>query len=200
MPSRRSEKLPSNRKSCTQTRSSNWQCSWLTLNCTKGTVFTPRAGYQSDSRPGMSLPAPFRPGCCYETAMTRKFYHGRTETMRPCTLEAVRWCTAMTDPSCNVCWSKLRVCRGWWWGRGLTPADLCSGRCKEESHAVGLWEAQQTDGRGPGRTRWVTSHVAFLSQKKRMDSDYIFVQALTGTFLACISSPKRREAPPRSSS
>ncbi|TNN02581.1 peroxisomal carnitine O-octanoyltransferase isoform X2 [Takifugu flavidus] len=42
-----------------------------------------------------------RPGCCYETAMTRKFYHGRTETMRPCTVEAVKWCTAMTDPSCE---------------------------------------------------------------------------------------------------
>ncbi|XP_067366387.1 peroxisomal carnitine O-octanoyltransferase isoform X1 [Channa argus] len=43
-----------------------------------------------------------RPGCCYETAMTRKFYHGRTETMRPCTLEAVNWCKAMMDPTCDV--------------------------------------------------------------------------------------------------
>ncbi|XP_076594199.1 peroxisomal carnitine O-octanoyltransferase-like [Chaetodon auriga] len=42
------------------------------------------------------------PGCCYETAMTRKFYHGRTETMRPCTTEAVNWCRAMMDPTCNV--------------------------------------------------------------------------------------------------
>ncbi|XP_035019502.1 peroxisomal carnitine O-octanoyltransferase isoform X3 [Hippoglossus stenolepis] len=43
-----------------------------------------------------------RPGSCYETAMTRKFYHGRTETMRPCTQEAVNWCRAMIDPSCDV--------------------------------------------------------------------------------------------------
>ncbi|XP_053183524.1 peroxisomal carnitine O-octanoyltransferase [Scomber japonicus] len=43
-----------------------------------------------------------RPGSCYETAMTRKFYHGRTETMRPCTQEAVKWCEAMTDPKCDV--------------------------------------------------------------------------------------------------
>ncbi|XP_075965015.1 peroxisomal carnitine O-octanoyltransferase isoform X1 [Anarhichas minor] len=43
-----------------------------------------------------------RPGSCYETAMTRKFYHGRTETMRPCTQEAVNWCKAMTDPTCDV--------------------------------------------------------------------------------------------------
>uniref|UniRef100_A0A8D2NMU9 Peroxisomal carnitine O-octanoyltransferase n=1 Tax=Zosterops lateralis melanops TaxID=1220523 RepID=A0A8D2NMU9_ZOSLA len=40
-----------------------------------------------------------RPGCCYETAMTRRFYHGRTETIRPCTLEAVEWCKSMLDPS-----------------------------------------------------------------------------------------------------
>uniref|UniRef100_A0A8C5FEK3 Carnitine O-octanoyltransferase n=1 Tax=Gadus morhua TaxID=8049 RepID=A0A8C5FEK3_GADMO len=43
-----------------------------------------------------------RPGSCYETAMTRRFYHGRTETMRPCTQEAVLWCQAMTDPTCTV--------------------------------------------------------------------------------------------------
>ncbi|KAM9851801.1 peroxisomal carnitine O-octanoyltransferase [Aulostomus maculatus] len=42
------------------------------------------------------------PGSCYETAMTRKFYHGRTDTMRPCTQEAVNWCKAMMDPACNV--------------------------------------------------------------------------------------------------
>ncbi|XP_032551808.1 peroxisomal carnitine O-octanoyltransferase isoform X2 [Chiroxiphia lanceolata] len=40
-----------------------------------------------------------RPGCCYETAMTRRFYHGRTETIRPCTMEAVEWCKSMLDPS-----------------------------------------------------------------------------------------------------
>ncbi|XP_062983410.1 peroxisomal carnitine O-octanoyltransferase [Elgaria multicarinata webbii] len=39
------------------------------------------------------------PGCCYETAMTRRFYHGRTETMRPCTVEAVEWCKSMLDPA-----------------------------------------------------------------------------------------------------
>ncbi|XP_063093230.1 peroxisomal carnitine O-octanoyltransferase isoform X3 [Cavia porcellus] len=43
-----------------------------------------------------------RPGCCYETAMTRYFYHGRTETVRSCTMEAVRWCQAMQDPSASL--------------------------------------------------------------------------------------------------
>uniref|UniRef100_A0A3Q3W6X4 Peroxisomal carnitine O-octanoyltransferase n=1 Tax=Mola mola TaxID=94237 RepID=A0A3Q3W6X4_MOLML len=42
-----------------------------------------------------------KPGSCYETATTRKFYHGRTDTMRPCTQEAVRWCAAMMDPTCD---------------------------------------------------------------------------------------------------
>nr|XP_015213308.1 PREDICTED: peroxisomal carnitine O-octanoyltransferase [Lepisosteus oculatus] len=36
------------------------------------------------------------------TATTRRFYHGRTETMRPCTLEALEWCKAMLDPSVNT--------------------------------------------------------------------------------------------------
>ncbi|KAM4689061.1 peroxisomal carnitine O-octanoyltransferase [Discoglossus pictus] len=43
-----------------------------------------------------------RPGCCYETATTRTFYHGRTETMRPCTVEAINWCQSMLDPSSTV--------------------------------------------------------------------------------------------------
>ncbi|EDL84313.1 carnitine O-octanoyltransferase, isoform CRA_a [Rattus norvegicus] len=43
-----------------------------------------------------------RPGCCYETAMTRYFYHGRTETVRSCTVEAVRWCQSMQDPSASL--------------------------------------------------------------------------------------------------
>uniref|UniRef100_A0AAQ5XAQ1 Peroxisomal carnitine O-octanoyltransferase n=1 Tax=Amphiprion ocellaris TaxID=80972 RepID=A0AAQ5XAQ1_AMPOC len=43
-----------------------------------------------------------KPGSCYETAMTRKFFHGRTETMRPCTQEAVDWCKAMMDPATDT--------------------------------------------------------------------------------------------------
>jgi len=50
----------------------------------------------------LSLLALHRPGSCYETATTRTFYHGRTETMRPCTQESVNWCKAMMDPTCDV--------------------------------------------------------------------------------------------------
>ncbi|XP_049627015.1 peroxisomal carnitine O-octanoyltransferase [Suncus etruscus] len=43
-----------------------------------------------------------RPGCCYETAMTRYFYHGRTETLRSCTIEAASWCESMHNPSASL--------------------------------------------------------------------------------------------------
>ncbi|XP_006824922.1 peroxisomal carnitine O-octanoyltransferase-like [Saccoglossus kowalevskii] len=38
-----------------------------------------------------------RPAPTYETATTRQFYHGRTETLRTCTVEAIQWCKAMID-------------------------------------------------------------------------------------------------------
>ncbi|XP_051574927.1 peroxisomal carnitine O-octanoyltransferase-like isoform X1 [Myxocyprinus asiaticus] len=40
-----------------------------------------------------------KPGSCYETATTRRFFHGRTETMRPCTVEAQHWCRMMLNPA-----------------------------------------------------------------------------------------------------
>ncbi|MCJ8745530.1 hypothetical protein PDJAM_G00131280 [Pangasius djambal] len=43
-----------------------------------------------------------KPGSCYETATTRRFYHGRTETMRPCTVEALHWCKVMLNPSATT--------------------------------------------------------------------------------------------------
>uniref|UniRef100_A0A8C1DD58 Peroxisomal carnitine O-octanoyltransferase n=2 Tax=Cyprinus carpio TaxID=7962 RepID=A0A8C1DD58_CYPCA len=41
-------------------------------------------------------------GSCYETATTRRFFHGRTETMRPCTVEAQHWCRTMLNPTATV--------------------------------------------------------------------------------------------------
>ncbi|XP_071498613.1 peroxisomal carnitine O-octanoyltransferase-like isoform X1 [Diadema antillarum] len=35
----------------------------------------------------------------YETATTRQFYHGRTETCRSCTPESLAWCKSMVDPA-----------------------------------------------------------------------------------------------------
>ncbi|XP_055588648.1 carnitine O-palmitoyltransferase 1, liver isoform isoform X1 [Uranotaenia lowii] len=38
----------------------------------------------------------------YEASMTRLFREGRTETVRPCTIESVAWVNAMSDPKCSV--------------------------------------------------------------------------------------------------
>lgn len=57
--------------------------------------------------------------------MTRKFYHGRTETMRPSTQEAVDWCKTMLDPKCDVsvliCGHPHKVVVLNWWA----PAQKC---------------------------------------------------------------------------
>ncbi len=39
----------------------------------------------------------FKPTPTYETASTRRFYRGRTETLQPCSLEVVAWCRSMTN-------------------------------------------------------------------------------------------------------
>eukprot|EP00057_Strongylocentrotus_purpuratus_P031781 XP_785639.4 PREDICTED: peroxisomal carnitine O-octanoyltransferase [Strongylocentrotus purpuratus] len=40
-----------------------------------------------------------RPAATYETATTRQFNHGRTETCRSCSSESLAWCKAMMDPN-----------------------------------------------------------------------------------------------------
>ncbi|KAI5699833.1 hypothetical protein M8J75_009465 [Diaphorina citri] len=42
-----------------------------------------------------------KPAPCYETATTRLFYRGRTETVRSCTLEAFEWSKAMLSSTDN---------------------------------------------------------------------------------------------------
>lgn len=102
-PSLRLEKQPSNRRTCILIHLFNWRCSWPTTECTKGIGLKNIYIWNLQGELlWISLLPSLRPGSCYETAMTRKFYHGRTETMRPCTHEAVNWCKAMMDPKCNV--------------------------------------------------------------------------------------------------
>eukprot|EP01101_Sappina_pedata_P008705 TRINITY_DN4883_c0_g1_i1.p1 TRINITY_DN4883_c0_g1~~TRINITY_DN4883_c0_g1_i1.p1 ORF type:complete len:632 (+),score=224.63 TRINITY_DN4883_c0_g1_i1:39-1934(+) len=42
-----------------------------------------------------------RPTATYETAHTRMFYHGRTETIRVCSSESLAWTKAMADPNAS---------------------------------------------------------------------------------------------------
>lgn len=39
--------------------------------------------------------------CAYEPVLTKNFFHGRTEAMRPATLEAKRLCEVFTDPTAS---------------------------------------------------------------------------------------------------
>lgn len=65
-------------------------------------VFSSHFAVLCDMQLRLCAGSPYRSGSCYETATTRRFYHGRTETMRPCTLEAQRWCQAMVEPAAKV--------------------------------------------------------------------------------------------------
>lgn len=48
-----------------------------------------------------------RPAPTYETATTRSFYHGRTETIRSCTVEALEFSKAVAERNENV--SQLKI-------------------------------------------------------------------------------------------
>ncbi|XP_047454810.1 peroxisomal carnitine O-octanoyltransferase [Mugil cephalus] len=86
-----------------------------------------------------------RPGSCYETAMTRKFYHGRTETMRPCTQEAVNWCKAMTDPTCDAS-SKRKAMLQAFSKHNTLMADAQEGKGFDR-HLFGLYLIAKEEGR-----------------------------------------------------
>lgn len=43
----------------------------------------------------------------YEASMTRLYREGRTETVRPCTIESVAWVKSMEDTNCSVSFSHL---------------------------------------------------------------------------------------------
>ncbi|KAL9966589.1 hypothetical protein ACROYT_G024691 [Oculina patagonica] len=51
-----------------------------------------------------------KPAPTYETGQTRQFYHGRTETVRSCSVEATAWCKAMFDEKADNS-TRLRLFR-----------------------------------------------------------------------------------------
>ncbi|XP_035688775.1 peroxisomal carnitine O-octanoyltransferase-like [Branchiostoma floridae] len=48
-----------------------------------------------------------KPAPTHEPATLRQYYHGRTETVRACTMEVVNWCKAMLDNTVPVCCCSL---------------------------------------------------------------------------------------------
>ncbi|XP_034553326.1 peroxisomal carnitine O-octanoyltransferase [Notolabrus celidotus] len=85
------------------------------------------------------------PGSCYETAMTRKFYHARTETMRPCTVESVDWCKVMMDPTCNISDRRRAMMRA------FLKHNKLMGEAQEgqgfDRHLLGLYLIAREEGR-----------------------------------------------------
>lgn len=85
-----------------------------------------------------------RPGSCYETAMTRKYYHGRTDTMRPCTQEAVNWCKAMMDPTCDADTKRKAMLQA------FTKHNKLMGEAQEgkgfDRHLLGLYLIAKEEG------------------------------------------------------
>ena len=69
-----------------------------------------RMQYHSDTFVQMCLQLAYvalhgKPGPCYETATTRKYYRGRTETLRACTIECLEWVATMLDNKSAVMFS-----------------------------------------------------------------------------------------------
>ncbi|KAM9574576.1 peroxisomal carnitine O-octanoyltransferase [Guaruba guarouba] len=85
-----------------------------------------------------------RPGCCYETAMTRRFYHGRTETVRSCTVEAVEWCKSMLDPSESI-YQRLQLMHQAFAKHNKMRRD-CEGGKGFDRHLLGLLLIAQEQG------------------------------------------------------
>ena len=58
----------------------------------------------------------------YEASMTRLFREGRTETVRPCTMDAVAWARAMDDPSKSA--SLITTFEWGWFARIFRLSDF----------------------------------------------------------------------------
>ncbi|PIK59109.1 putative peroxisomal carnitine O-octanoyltransferase [Apostichopus japonicus] len=78
-----------------------------------------------------------KPAPCYETATTRSFYHGRTETVRSTTQEAVNWCKAMNNKDVTVN-EKMNLLRTATFKQGLLGSDALQAKGIDR-HLLGLY-------------------------------------------------------------
>ncbi|XP_039262836.2 peroxisomal carnitine O-octanoyltransferase-like isoform X2 [Styela clava] len=74
-----------------------------------------------------------KPGPTYETASTRSFYHGRTETLRSCTPEIVEFCNAVINDLPNKQKLLMKACEKY-----MKLMSECSAGRGVDRHMLGL--------------------------------------------------------------
>ncbi|KAG1714794.1 Peroxisomal carnitine O-octanoyltransferase [Nymphon striatum] len=80
----------------------------------------------------------------YETASTRKYYHGRTETLRSCTMECVQWIKAMDDDNISRD-EKIKLLKKAYEKHNQLMADGMKGEgC--DRHLFGLYQVAKEEG------------------------------------------------------
>ncbi|XP_005095716.1 peroxisomal carnitine O-octanoyltransferase isoform X2 [Aplysia californica] len=121
-----------------------WQYTTYGKNYCKGKRFHPDAVCQMAFHYGYYLlygkMAP-----AYETAPTKQFYRGRTETLRSCTDAVKLWCEAMVDPSIQVS-QKLKLFANAVAKHNYEMAEACEGRGIDR-HMLGLYLVAREEGR-----------------------------------------------------
>ncbi|KAK7084161.1 hypothetical protein SK128_027304 [Halocaridina rubra] len=80
----------------------------------------------------------------YETATTRQFHHGRTETMRSCTMEAVDFVLKMLDPKASVAEKRHKLIHAVDTHRSLVK--MCEDNEGVDRHLFGLYVTALENG------------------------------------------------------
>lgn len=87
------------------------------------------------------------PAATYETGHTRAFYHGRTETIRACSVESVAFCRAMAEAGARRA-DALKALHAAIAAHGEYAQRALSGRACDR-HLLGLYIAAHLSGMSP---------------------------------------------------
>ncbi|CAM1305565.1 CROT (predicted) [Pycnogonum litorale] len=85
-----------------------------------------------------------KPAPTYETASTRAFYHGRTETLRSCTCESVEWMQAMVDDNISNAEKVALMKKAYEKHNQLMSDGMKGGGC--DRHLFGLMHVAREEG------------------------------------------------------
>lgn len=85
-----------------------------------------------------------RPAPTYETATTRQFWHGRTETLRSCTMEAVEWTKSMLNPVATTQMKLQLLDKAFEKHNELMEEGMLNQGC--DRHLLGLYLIAQEEG------------------------------------------------------